>query len=81
MVQAMVDIDKHSNQVLNIVKAKHGLSNKSEAIDFVVQIYEQEIMEPELRPEYVKKALKISKEKSIRIKNIDEYFKKIEKED
>ena len=55
MVQAMINIKPHVNQVLNIVKAKHDLKDKSETINFVVQEYEEYFLEPELRPEYVKK--------------------------
>lgn len=61
MVQAMIDVEEKTNQVLNIVKAKYDLSNKSEAIDLVVKEYEEILLEPELRPEYKDKILKISK--------------------
>ena len=52
MVQAVINIDEHANRVLNIVKAKFGLKDKSEAINLVVNEYEQTALEPELRPEY-----------------------------
>ena len=32
MVQAVIDIDERANRVLNIIKAKHGLKDKSERI-------------------------------------------------
>jgi DNA-binding transcriptional regulator YiaG len=67
MVKAMVDIDPRTNQVLNIVKAKYSLKDKSEAIDKVVEIYEVEMLEPELKPAFVKKIKKIRKEKSIKV--------------
>jgi len=65
MVQAMINIDENVNRVLNIVKAKHGLKDKSEAINLVVTEYEEGFLEPELRPEYKKKLLKIMKEKHL----------------
>jgi len=65
MVQAMINIDEHVNRVLNIVKAKHGLKDKSEAINLVVEEYEGNFLEPELRPEYKKKLLKIVKGKHL----------------
>lgn len=65
MVQAMINIKPHVNQVLNIVKAKHDLKDKSETINFVVQEYEEYFLEPELRPEYVKKLKKIVKGKHL----------------
>ena len=60
MVQAMININERTNRVLNIVKAKYGLKDKSEAINLVVDEYEGSFLEPELRPEYKKKLQKIS---------------------
>jgi len=74
MVKAMIDIDKHTNQVLNIVKAQYGLKDKSEAIEKVVDIFEEEVMEPELRPDYIEKIKKIRKEKSIKVKSFEERY-------
>jgi hypothetical protein len=59
MVQAMININDEVNKVLNIVKAKYGLKDKSEAINLVVTEYEENFLEPELRPEYGKKLLNI----------------------
>ena len=59
MVQAVINIDENTNRVLNIVKAKFGLKDKSEAINLVVNEYEQISLEPELRPEYKVKLAKI----------------------
>ena len=67
MVKAMIDIDKHANQVLNIVKAQYGLKDKSKAIEKVVHIYEEELMELELRPEFIERIRKIRGEKSIKV--------------
>ena len=60
MVQAVIDIPEKINRVLNVVKAKHGLKDKSEAITLVVNEYEQEFLEPQLRPEYKEKLKKIT---------------------
>lgn len=59
MVQAVVHIDDRINRVLNIIKAKYGLKDKSEAISLVVSKYEESFLEPELRPEYVEKVKEI----------------------
>ena len=61
MVQAVINIDENTNRVLNIVKAKFGLRDKSEAISLVVNEYEETVLEPELRPEYKIKLNKITK--------------------
>ena len=67
MVQALVNIDDNTNRVLNIVKAKYGLKDKGEAIQFVVNDYIEHEDEPELRPEFIKKMEEIKKQKSIRV--------------
>ncbi|MCD6227682.1 DUF2683 family protein [Candidatus Micrarchaeota archaeon] len=74
MVKSFVDIDEHTNWILNIIKAKYNLKNKSEAVEIMAQKYEEEILEPELRPEYIKRLKKYEKEKTIKVKNIKEFF-------
>lgn len=65
MVQAIINIEDHTNRLLNILKAKFGLKDKSAAIDMMAEQYEKEILEPELRPEYRKKLSKIMKSKHL----------------
>lgn len=55
MVKAIININESTNRLLNILKAKYGLKDKSQAIDKMAEQYEEEILEPELRPEYVEK--------------------------
>jgi len=69
MVQALVQIDDNTNRVLNIVKATYNLTGKGEAIEFVVGRYIEEMDEPELKPEFIKKMMVIQKQKSIKVKN------------
>lgn len=52
MVKAIIDIDQHTNQILNIVKAQYGLRDKSEAIQAVVKLFEEELLGVQLRPGY-----------------------------
>lgn len=78
MVQAIVDISDRANRVLNIVKAKYGLKDKSEAINVMAKEYEDDIMEPELRPEYIKKLNNIKKQQGIKFKSVEELRKHIE---
>lgn len=65
MVQAVINIDENTNRVLNIVKAKHGLKDKSQAINMVVNEYENSFLEPQLRPEYKEKLQRIIKGKHL----------------
>ena len=65
MVQAVINISERTNRVLNIVKAKYGLNDKSEAINLVVKKFEEDSLEPELRPEYIEELEKIIKGKHL----------------
>ena len=67
MTQALIKLDENINRVLNIVKAKYDLKDKSQAIEFIVKKYIEYENEPELKPEFIKKINKIKKEKSIRV--------------
>lgn len=69
MVQAIININEHANTILNIIKAKFGLKDKSEAINIMAQQYEEEVLEPELRPEYIEKIKRAAKEPGIRFKS------------
>lgn len=77
MVKAIIDIDDHTNRILNVVKAKFGLKDKSQAIEVMAEQYEGEILEPELRPEYIEKAKRIMKQKPIHVGTSDDLRKKI----
>lgn len=74
----MIEIPKEVNQILNIVKARYNLRTKSEAIARIVIECGGNILEPELRPEYLEKLKRIEKEKGISFKNIAELRKIIE---
>ena len=72
MVQSIIDVNEREDRILNIVKAQHGLKNKSQAVEFVINIYADSFLETELRPEFVEKINKLSKERGIPFKNIEE---------
>jgi endonuclease IV len=59
MVQAFININEKTNRILNILKAKYGLKDKSQAIERMAEEYEEQLLEPELKPEYVEKIRKI----------------------
>lgn len=75
MVQATINISEDSNQILNIVKAKYKLKDKSAAIDFVVTQYGAKMLEPKLRPEFIAEMQQIMKEKPIFVGNIENFDK------
>jgi len=64
MVQSIIDLGEKEDRIINIVKAKFGLKNKSQAIAVLTKSYEDNFLEPELRPEYIRKLRKIQKEGS-----------------
>lgn len=76
MVQAFIKISEHTNHVLNIVKAKYALKNKSEAIEIMAQQYEEELLEPELKPSYVKKANRILNQDPTQVGSVAELRKR-----
>ncbi len=71
MVQAIINIDERTNQILNVIKAKYALRDKSQAIQIVVNQYGDNLLEPELRPEYIQKAKKIIQKKAINVGSVD----------
>jgi len=79
MVQAIINISDQANRILNIIKAKYGLKDKSEAINTMAEQYESTLLEPELRPEFIKKALKVHNEPSIKIGTVEKLRKSYEK--
>jgi hypothetical protein len=80
MVQAFIDINERANRIINILKAKYGLKDKSQAIELAMDIIEKEHLEPELRPEYIKKIEKIRQSgKYTKFSSVKELRNKIEK--
>ena len=71
-----INLSDDANSILNIVKTKHKLRNRSEAFNFIVDEYEQKLLE--INPKYLKKLEKIEKGKFIRFNSIDDLRKKIE---
>jgi predicted amidohydrolase YtcJ len=78
MKQARVKMSDRTNQVLNIVKAKYNLKDKSAAIELVVARFESEMLEPELKPEYIEKMERIHHEKPVFVGTVDELDKFID---
>ena len=75
MVKAIVNIDEKTNRVINIVKAKENLKDKSDAINIIIEAYGREMLEPEIRPEFIKELLEAQKEKTVKIKDFASHYK------
>ncbi len=78
MTKALLDIPEDVNQTLNIIKAQFGLQNKVEAISLAVQTYKEQFMEPQLRPEIVRKILRKDKKKGVVFRSVKELRKRYE---
>lgn len=66
MISARVELNDYANKVLNIVKVKFGLKDKSEALNKFVDIYGEDMVEKEATDEYALKVINIA----------DRHFKK-----
>lgn len=77
MVKAIIDIGKETNRILNVLKAEYGLKDKSEAIDTMAHEFKKFVkIEPEVRPEYIRKLKRIQKQKTIRIGTMKDFRKR-----
>ena len=74
MVRALIELDENLNRVLNLIKAKYGFKDKSEAISFVVSKYIDDEAEPDLRPEFIEKMRKIQQEPTVKIADFKKHF-------
>jgi len=76
MVTVLVKISDRANRIFNIVKAKYGLRTKADAINYTAQKYEEIVLEPQLRPEYVETAKAIHAEKPVFVGSAQELRKR-----
>ena len=74
MVRALITLDENPNRVLNLIKAKYGFKDKSEAINFVVSKYIDDEAEPDLRPEFIEKMKKRQLEPTVKINDFKKHF-------
>ena len=74
MVQALIELDENANRVLNIVKAKLGLKDKSEAVKAVIEYYVNNEDEPELKPEFIERIKKAEKGKFVKVSNFAKHY-------
>jgi YafQ family addiction module toxin component len=65
MVEAVLNLDERTKRILNIVKEQYNLKDQSEAINLIASQYEEEILEPEYSPEFIKETLEIVNGKHI----------------
>ncbi|MFH1664313.1 MAG: DUF2683 family protein [archaeon] len=78
MVQSIIKLKERQDRVLTIVKGKYGLKNKSEAVNLIVEKFEEAFLEPELKPEYKEELLKIDKGKFKKFSSIEKLRRELE---
>lgn len=83
MISARVVLEPYANKVLNVVKAKYDLKDKSEALNKFIEIYGENEVEPELREDYIARVKGIEKRhfakygyKTMTRKELDKLFGK-----
>lgn len=71
----MVQISDKADRILNILKAKYALKDKSQAINKMAEEFGEVLLEPQLRPEYIKKLKRIEKEGTVSEKEFEKKLK------
>ncbi len=74
MVKAIIDIDESANRILNIVKAKENLKDKSEVLNLILKTYGKEMLEPELKPEFISELIKAQNEETVDVSDWNKHF-------
>jgi len=59
MVWARLNLTEYANQVLNVIKAKFKLNDKSEALNKFAEMFGGKMVEKEAKDEYIKKVIEI----------------------
>ena len=75
MVKNVINLDERESRVINIVKAKYGPKDRSQALSVIIKRYEECELEPQLRPEFVKDIEDtVKKGKFVKVKDFAEEF-------
>jgi hypothetical protein len=76
LVKSIINLSERESRIVNIVKAKYGLKDKSQALSLILKRYEECELEPQLRPEFVKEMQETRENgKFVKVKNLAEEFK------
>jgi hypothetical protein len=75
MVKNVIDLDERESRVINIVKAKYGLKDRSQALSVIIKRYEECELEPQLRPEFVKEVEEtVKRGKFVKVKDFAQEY-------
>ncbi len=83
-VNVNLRIDNYTDRVLDVIKEKNGLKDKSQALIYFAKKYGYYYVEPEVKDEVIKEILQIEedhlKKYGLRGKNMAELRKEIEED-
>jgi hypothetical protein len=75
MVKNVINFDERESRIINMVKAKYGLKDKSQALSIIIKRYEECELEPQLRPEFIKDVEETTKKgKFVKVKDFAEEY-------
>ena len=74
MPHALISLTNEANKLLNIVKAKHNLKDKSAAIEAVIEHYITCEGEPDLKEEFIARIKKAEKGKFVRVNDFGKHY-------
>jgi len=70
LLKSIINLGERESRIVNIVKAKYGLKDKSQALSLILKRYEESELEPQLRPEFVKEIQEAREQgKFVKVKN------------
>jgi len=59
-ISARIELNEYANKVINMIKIKFGLKDKSEALNKFIELYGEDVVENEASEEYAKKVIEIA---------------------
>ncbi len=74
MTQALVTLSEDTNKVLNMVKAKFNLKDKSAAVEVIVEHYIECAGEPDFKEEFIARIQKAEKGKFVRVADFAKHY-------
>ena len=74
MTQALISLSEEANRVLNLVKAKFNLKDKSQAVEAVIGHYLECEGEPDLREEFIERVKKAEKGRFVRVDKFAKHY-------
>jgi len=72
--KSRVSVSAHARRVAKAVQARDGLRSEADAIERIIEEYEEKILDPELRPPFVEDPARFRKGGHRRARSVFETF-------